>query len=86
MRVEDFLVVLSCLLCQVERLKETRVLYYVVVEPLVPDLGEKCVAKVIQVERVVGGASTCTNGGSTAPGRAVRQGNSIPPGGFLAKT
>jgi len=72
------MVVLSCLLFWVARSKESQILYQAVVEPLVPDLGEECVTKVISVVCVNGGAMTNTNRGSNTP-QKMRQNRDFDP-------
>ena len=66
MNIDELLVVLGCLLCWVERWKETRGLYYAVAGPLVPFSGERCVSKVIVAVLVAGGKVTCTDRGRAA--------------------
>ena len=65
MRVEELAVVLGCLICCVERSKVTWRLYHAVREPLVPSSGEECVAKVIVVVKIAGGAAFGANRGRT---------------------
>ena len=48
------------------RWKESRELYYAVVEPLIQFSGERYVSKVIVAVLVAGGKAACTNRGRTA--------------------
>ena len=79
MLFEGLLVVLSCFEFWVERSKVSRVLYQAVAGPLVPNLGEECVSKVILVVRVTGGAVTNTKGGRTTPQKKKQKRESFDP-------
>ena len=55
------------------------------VGPLIPSLGEECVAKVILVEFFAGGVARSTNGGSNTPNKSKKNRDFDPTKGFAGQ-